>query len=113
MLKIYHNPRCRKSRETLQLIKDRGEAVEIIEYLNEIPTIETLKSVLKKLGLKPLDIVRRGEAVFKENFKGKDYSDEEWLKILHENPKLIERPIVVKGDKAIVGRPPDNVQQLF
>lgn len=94
MLKIYHNPRCRKSRETLQLIKDRGEAVEIIEYLNEIPTIETLKSVLKKLGLKPLDIVRRGEAVFKENFKGKDYSDEEWLKILHENPKLIERPIV-------------------
>ena len=113
MLKIYHNPRCRKSRETLQLIKDRGEAVEIIEYLNEIPTIETLKSVLKKLGLKPLDIVRRGEAVFKENFKGKDYSDEEWLKILHENPKVIERPIVVKGDKAIVGRPPDNVQQLF
>ena len=113
MLKIYHNPRCRKSRETLQLIKDRGEAVEIIEYLNEIPTIETLKSVLKKLGLKPLDIVRRGEVVFKENFKGKDYSDEEWLKILHENPKLIERPIVVKGDKAIVGRPPDNVQQLF
>lgn len=113
MLKIYHNPRCRKSRETLQLIKDQGEEVEIVEYLNEIPTVETLRSVLKKLGLKPVDIIRKGEAVFKENFKGKDYGEEEWLRILHENPKLIERPIVVKGDKAIIGRPPENVKQLF
>ena len=113
MLKIYHNPRCRKSRETLQLINDQGEEVEIVEYLNEIPTVETLRSILTKLGLKPIDIVRKGEQIYKENFKGKDYDDEEWLKILHENPKLIERPIVVKGGKAIIGRPPSNVNQLF
>ena len=113
MLKIYHNPRCRKSRETLQLINDQGEEVEIVEYLNEIPTVETLRSILKKLGLKPIEIVRKGEQIYKENFKGKDYDDEEWLKILHENPKLIERPIVVKGGKAIIGRPPSNVNQLF
>lgn len=113
MLKIYHNPRCRKSRETLQLINDQGEEVEIVEYLNEIPTVETLRSILKKLGLKPVEIVRKGEQIYKENFKGKDYDDEEWLKILHENPKLIERPIVVKGGKAIIGRPPSNVSQLF
>ena len=113
MLKIYHNPRCRKSRETLQLMKDHGETIEIIEYLKDTPGTEELKSVLKKLDLKPADIIRKGEAVFKENFKGKDYSDEEWLKILNENPKLIERPIVVKGNKAIIGRPPDTVKQLF
>ncbi len=113
MLKIYHNPRCSKSRETLQLIKDHGKDVEVVEYLNEIPSVETLRSVLKKLGLKPVEIVRKGEAVFKEQFKGKDFSDEEWLNILHENPKLIERPIVVEGSKAIIGRPPVNVKQLF
>ena len=113
MLKIYHNPRCRKSRETLQLINDQGEKVEIVEYLNETPSVETLRAILEKLGLKPMDIVRKGEQVYKENFKGKDYNDEAWLKILHENPKLIERPIVVKGDKAIIGRPPTNVKQLF
>ncbi|MCG8318664.1 MAG: arsenate reductase (glutaredoxin) [Cytophagales bacterium] len=113
MLKIYHNPRCRKSRETLQLIKDQGEAVEVVEYLNEVPSVETLRTVLEKLGLKPLDIVRKGEAIFKDHFKGKNFDDEGWLKILYENPKLIERPIVVKGNKAIIGRPPDHVKQLF
>ena len=113
MLKIYHNPRCRKSRETLQIIKDQGESVEVIEYLKETPTIEELKSILKKLGLKPQDIIRKGEAIFKENFKGKELGEKEWLQVLNENPKLIERPIVVKGDKAVIGRPPDMVKQLF
>ena len=113
MLKIYHNPRCRKSRETLQIIKDQGEPVEIIEYLKETPTIEELKSILKKLGLKSQDIIRKGEAIFKENFKGKELGEKEWLQVLNENPKLIERPIVVKGDKAVIGRPPDMVKQLF
>lgn len=112
-MKIYHNPRCRKSRETLQLIEDKGATVEIVEYLKDIPSISELKEVLGKLNMKASEIVRKGEAIYKENFKGKDLSEEEWLKALVENPKLIERPIVVKGDKAVIGRPPENVEELL
>ena len=72
-----------------------------------------MKSILFKLGVSPTEILRKGEAIFKEKFKGKEFSDEEWLKILVENPKLIERPIIIKGDKAVVGRPPENVNSLL
>ncbi|MBL4668173.1 MAG: arsenate reductase (glutaredoxin) [Flavobacteriales bacterium] len=113
MMKIYHNPRCSKSRETLQLIKDAGVEVEIVEYLNTIPTVEELKMLLMKLNLKPIDIIRKGEAVYKEKFKNSNFNDDEWIKIMLEYPKLIERPIVVKGNKAILGRPPQNVLDLF
>lgn len=112
-MQILHNPRCRKSRETLQLIKDAGVEPEIVEYLKETPSVEELKSILSKLGVSPTEILRKGEAIFKENFKGKEFSDEEWLKVLVEYPKLIERPIVIKGDKAVVGRPPENVNSLL
>jgi len=112
-MKIYHNPRCSKSRETLQLIKDAGVEVEIVEYLNAIPTAEDLKMILMKLNLKPTDILRKGEAVYKEKFKNSNFNDDEWIKVMLEYPKLIERPIVVKGNKAILGRPPQNVLELF
>lgn len=112
-MKIYHNPRCRKSRETLQLIEAKGAEVEIIEYLNDIPSVAELKEILGKLNMKASEIVRKGEAIYKEQFKGKDLSEEEWIKALVENPKLIERPIVVKGDKAVLGRPPENVEELL
>ncbi|MBL4593732.1 MAG: arsenate reductase (glutaredoxin) [Flavobacteriales bacterium] len=112
-MKIYHNPRCSKSRQTLQLIKDAGVDVEIIEYLNTIPTIEELQLILMKLNLKPTDIIRKGEAVYKEKFKNSNFNDDEWIKIMIEYPKLIERPIVVKGNKAILGRPPENVLDLI
>lgn len=112
-MKIYHNPRCSKSRETLQIIKDAGAEVEIIEYLNVIPTKEELKLILMQLNLKPIDIIRKGEAVYKEKFKNSNFNDDEWLKIMMEYPKLIERPIVVKGNKAILGRPPANVLELL
>jgi len=112
-MKIYHNPRCSKSRETLQLIKDAGAEVEIIEYLKEIPTTADLKDLLMKLNLKPTDILRKGEAVYKEKFKNSNFNDDEWVKIMVEYPKLIERPIVVKGNKAILGRPPQNVLALI
>ncbi|NQX97076.1 MAG: arsenate reductase (glutaredoxin) [Flavobacteriales bacterium] len=112
-MKIYHNPRCSKSRETLQLIKDAGVEVEIVEYLNTIPTVEELKMLLMKLNLKPIDIIRKGEAIYKEKFKNSNFNDDEWIKIMLEYPKLIERPIVVKGNKAILGRPPQNVLDLF
>jgi len=112
-MKIYHNPRCSKSRETLQLIKDAGVEVEIVEYLNETPTEDDLKTILMKLNLKPTDIIRKGESVYKEKFKNSNFNDNEWVKIMVEYPKLIERPIVVKGNKAILGRPPQNVLDLF
>jgi arsenate reductase len=112
-MKIYHNPRCSKSRQTLQLINDSNAEVEIIEYLNEIPTIEDLKLILMKLNLHPKDIIRKGEAVYKEKFKSSNFNEDEWIKIMVEYPKLIERPIVIKGNKAIIGRPPENVLALL
>lgn len=113
MITIYHNPACRKSRETLKLITDSGAEPEVIEYIKNPPSEEELTDLLQKLGLKPEELLRKGEAIYKEKFKGNTYSNEEWIKIMVENPKLIERPIVVREDKAIIGRPPENVNQLL
>ena len=112
-MKIYHNPRCSKSRQTLQLIKDANAEVEIVEYLNDIPTKEELKDILNKLNLNAVDILRKGEAAYKENFKGKELSNDEWIDAMIQYPKLIERPIVVKDNKAVLGRPPENVLELL
>ena len=113
-MKIYHNPRCRKSRETLQLIQDAGIEPEIIEYLKETPTVDELDDILKKLKLEPQEVMRTGEAVYKElKLKDKELTRQQALKVMVENPKLIERPIVVKGKKAILGRPPENVNELL
>jgi len=113
MLKIYHNPRCSKSRQTLQLINDAKAEVEIIEYLKDIPTVSELKGLFIKLGVEASQIIRKGEPAFKENFKGKTLTNDEWINAMIEFPKLIERPIVVKGDKAVLGRPPENVLELI
>jgi arsenate reductase len=112
-MKIYHNPRCRKSRDTLAIIENSGAQVEIVEYLKTPPAKAELKSVLDMLGMKPEEIVRKGEGIYKDNFKGRSYTDEEWLDILIEYPKLIERPIVVKNGEAVIGRPPENVKKLL
>ena len=112
-MKIYHNPRCSKSRQTLQLIRERGVEPEVVRYLDTPPTKEELRELLQKLGLKPEDIVRKKEALYRERYKGKTLSDEEWLEVLSQNPKLIERPIVVEGNKAVLGRPPERVLELF
>ncbi len=112
-MEIYHNPRCSKSRQTLQLIKDAGVNVKIIEYLKTIPTAEELKNLLMKLNLQPKDIIRKGELIYKEKFKNSNFNDDEWIKIMIEYPKLIERPIIVKGNKAVLGRPPENVLDLI
>lgn len=112
-MKIYHNPRCSKSRETLQIIQDKGVDVEIVDYLKNPPTEKELVELLKKLNLKAEDIVRKGETDYKENFKGKNLSNEQWINAMIKYPKLIERPIVVKGKKAVLGRPPENVKELL
>lgn len=112
-MKIYHNPRCRKSRETLQLIRDAGVEPEIVEYLKTPLDAAALKGLLQKLGMEPEALIRKGEKVFKEQYKGKNLSAAEWIKAMAENPVLMERPVVEKGAKAIVGRPPENVQALL
>lgn len=112
-MKIYHNPRCRKSRETLAIINEKGADVEIIEYLSNVPQEQELREVLAYLGISAEQLIRKGEKDFKENFKGKNLSDEEWIKAMIAYPKLIERPIVVKDKKAILGRPPENVLDLL
>jgi len=111
--KIYHNPRCSKSRETLQILKENGIEAEIVEYLKDTPTEAELKEILTQLNLNAVDILRKGESVFKENFKGKELSNDEWIKAMVEYPKLMERPIVVKGNKAVLGRPPQKVLELI
>ncbi len=111
-MKIYHNPRCRKSRETLELLQEKGIEPEIILYLQTPPNKEELKAILSKLGIKPFQLIRKGEPIYKENFRGKELTDDQWIDAMVANPKLIERPIVIKGDKAVIGRPPVNVLQL-
>ena len=112
-MKIYHNPRCSKSRQTLVLIQENGITPEIIEYLNLPISTSELASLLEMLNIKPIQLVRKSEQIWKENFKGKDLSDDEILGAMVEYPKLIERPIVVEKRKAIIGRPPENVLSLF
>lgn len=112
-MKIYHNPRCRKSRETLALIQAQEIEPEIVLYLEDTPNQKTLKDLISSLGIKPYELIRRSEAIFKEKYKGKELSDAQWIKAMTEHPKLIERPIVIKGKKAVIGRPPSNVEALF
>lgn len=112
-MKIYHNPRCSKSRSALQLLEEKGADVEIIKYLENTPSKAELKDLLKKLGMKAEEIVRKGEQDFKDNFKGKTLTDEQWIDAFIKYPKLIERPIFINGNKAVVGRPPENVLEIL
>ena len=112
-MKIYHNPRCRKSREGLQLLESSHQDFEIIDYLNNPPTEKELTGILKMLELDPIQLVRKNETVWKENFKNRELTDDEIVKAMCDNPKLIERPIVIRGNKAVLGRPPENIKGLF
>lgn len=114
MMKIYHNPRCSKSRQTLALLNEAGVEPEIILYLDNPPSVREITDILKMLGLKDArDLIRRGEAVYKElGLKNVDDQDV-LIKAMSDNPKLIERPIVIKGERAIIGRPPENVKGLI
>lgn len=113
-MKIYHNPRCGKSRQTLALIEDAGIEPEVIEYLKTPPTAEELDAILKKLKMEPQELMRKGEAIYKElKLAERELSRDEAIAVMLEHPKLIERPIVVQGRKAVLGRPPENVKELL
>ena len=113
MYTIYHNPRCKKSRAGLEYIKSKSSEVEVVEYLKEPFTEDGFKKLLMKLNKKPLEMVLTQEAIFKSDFKGKNFTDDEWVKIILENPKLIKRPIVVKNNKAVWGDPVEEIDVLF
>jgi len=110
---IYHNPRCSKSRQTLALIQEQGVETLIIEYLKNPPSESELDNLLTKLGKEPAELMRNGEDEYKEHFKGKQLSRAEAITLMATHPKVIERPIVVNGDKAAVGRPPESVLEIL
>ncbi len=112
-LTIYHNPSCTKSRETLAMIQAAGITPRVIEYLKTPPSEAELAAIVRKLGIAPLELVRKNESVFQEKYAGKQLSDREWIHALVTDPILMQRPIVVRGDAAVIGRPPENAGRLL
>jgi arsenate reductase (glutaredoxin) len=111
--RIYHNPRCSKSRNTLALLQEHGVEPEVVLYLQDPPDVATLRSLLARLGKRPADLVRKGEDEYRSLGLGEHSSDEDLLAAMASHPKLIERPIVVRGERAVLGRPPENVLELL
>ncbi|PJE53552.1 arsenate reductase [Marinomonas polaris DSM 16579] len=113
MTTIYHNPRCSKSRQTLQLLEENNIQPEIRLYLQDPPSIEEIQALLTQLDITPLELMRTKETIYKELGLSKESTDEERLQAMHTTPSLIERPIVIHNDKAKIGRPPEDVLALF
>jgi arsenate reductase len=113
MIKIYHNPRCSKSRSGLEIVKESGKNFEIISYLENTPSKQELKHVLSLLNIKAEELIRKNEAVWKENFKGKILTEGQLIDAMIQFPKLIERPIVINDNKAVIGRPPEKILDII
>ncbi len=113
MIKIYHNPRCSKSRQGLEILENSKIDFEIIKYLETPPTITELTELIKLLNITPIQLIRKGESIWKEKFKRETLSDEQIIKAMAAYPKLIERPIVIDGNKAVIGRPPTLIKELL
>lgn len=113
MIKIYHNNRCSKSRKGVQLLEESGKEFEIIKYLENIPTQEELTNIISILNISPIELVRKNEKDWKDNFKGKVLSDKQIIAAMVEFPKLIERPIVINNDKAVIGRPTELIESII
>lgn len=113
MITIYHNTRCSKSREGLEILENSGKDFRIREYLKDPLNEEELKVLLNKLGMTPIQIIRKNEKLWKENYKGKDLSDNEIIKIITKHPGLIERPIVETKNGAVIGRPSTQIENII
>jgi arsenate reductase len=113
MIEVYHNPRCGKSRNCLAFLENTNQEYKIIKYLEEVPSAEELKALLKKLNIKPIELVRQKEKIWIEQFKGQNLTDEAVIQAMIENPILIERPIIIKGNKAIIAREADKIEAFF
>jgi arsenate reductase (glutaredoxin) len=112
MLKIYHNPRCSKSRAGLAYLNDNDIPREVVEYLKTPLSVDEMKKLFMKLNLKPADVVRTQEDIYKKELKGKNFTDEEWIRIILENPKLLKRPIVEGQTRAVIAIPPEKIDEL-
>lgn len=110
---IYHNPRCGKSRATLALLQERGIEPRIVEYLKTPPSAAELKKIVEQLGIAPEQLIRKGEEIYKSKYAGKTLNAAQWIDAMVQNPILIERPIVISGKRAVLGRPPENVLDLL
>jgi arsenate reductase (glutaredoxin) len=110
---IYHNPRCSKSRATLELLREQGIEPTIVEYLKDPPNATQLKEIIGKLGVEPEALVRKSEEIYKSRYAGKSLTASQWITAMVKDPTLIERPIVVRGKRAVIGRPPENVKSLL
>ena len=113
MIKIYHNPRCSKSRQGLEVIENSGKEFKIIKYLNDVPSEEELTEIIDLLNISPIELVRKNESIWKENYKEKQLSDQEIIKAMITHPKLIERPIVINNKKAVIGRPVEDILKVL
>lgn len=113
MITIYHNPKCKKSRAGLEYLKEKGQDYTIVEYMKNPLSREVLKNILMKLNVRPEELIRTNEDIYKSAFAGKQFNDDEWIDILLENPRLIKRPIVEKGYKAVIAEPPDEIDKLL
>jgi arsenate reductase len=113
MITIWHNNRCSKSRNAVCLLEDKNVKAEVFEYLKTPPTAQQIKDVLTKLGVEPEALVRKGEEIYKAEYKGKALTYDQWIEAFVKHPVLIERPIIIKGDKAVIGRPIENIDTLL
>jgi arsenate reductase len=113
MIKIYHNPRCSKSRQGLAILENSGKEFEVVKYLDVILSEEELMKIIYLLKISPIDLVRKNEKIWKEKYKEKELSDLEIIKVMLAYPKLIERPIVIRNKKAIIGRPPEDILTII
>jgi arsenate reductase len=113
MIQILHNPRCAKSRQALAILNESGKSVEVVEYLKNPPSVSELQEIIAKLKIKPEELVRKKESLFIENYKGKTFTDKQWIQILAEHPVLIERPILIQGNKAVIGREEAKVRAFL
>lgn len=113
MITIYHNNRCTKSRCALQELEKSGKEFEVVYYLDTPPNVAELTAIVAKLGIKPLALIRKGEHVFIDNYKGKTLTDAEWIEAMVKHPILIERPIVISGDHAVIARPTEKIQEIL
>lgn len=113
MITIWHNNRCTKSRTALQILEEKGVNPQVVKYLENSPSAKEIKDVLKKAGIKAHDLIRTGEAIYKEKYKGKNLTEAQWIEAMVEHPILIERPVVIHGDKAVIARPVERMLEIL
>lgn len=113
MITIYHNPRCSKSREALDILQNQKVGYTVVKYLDEPLSVDELGKIIKRLGIPPSDLIRKNESIWKENYKGKELSDEQLINLMIQHPQLMERPIVINGNKAVIGRPPQHILDIL